>query len=475
MSLCTSSISDKKVFLLILVFKWSWLFPQSVDSSSVYKISSIEIAGNKKTKSRIITRELTRQLNDTISLSNFSQFKKRSEQNIFNTQLFIYDTIYSKMDHENKSIELRIAVKERWYIWPVPVLEVQDRNFNTWWQTKDLFRINYGLALGFDNFSGLKDKLVFLVQRGYTEKYGFSYRLPYINKAQTIGFNMLYVFARNNEVTYKTIDNLPLFTRQYRQYLLTEHEGKIGLIQRPNLYEQRTFELVIRNSAVLDTVVKLNSEYFGDERHSITYGSLQYRYTYDDRDNKVYPLTGWAMDAWIIQEGFNFSTASPVNYLNVTGSVRKHTQLQDRIFIANMVKGRIMNVDKISFNFNRALGWNDQIRGYEYYVLDGQRYFLSRNSLRYQIIKPKVYQNKSRLAIKQFSTIPYYAFFNIHCDVGYVEDRFYGKTNNLNNSWLYGYGAGIDFVTYYDFVLRLEYSFNRQKESGFFIHLTSGF
>jgi hypothetical protein len=266
-----------------------------------------------------------------------------------------------------------------------------------------------------------------------------------------------------------------LFTRQYRQYLLTEHEGKIGLIQRPNLYEQRTFELVIRNSAVLDTVVKLNSEYFGDERHSITYGSLQYRYTYDDRDNKVYPLTGWAMDAWIIQEGFNFSTASPVNYLNVTGSVRKHTQLQDRIFIANMVKGRIMNVDKISFNFNRALGWNDQIRGYEYYVLDGQRYFVSRNSLRYQIIKPKVYQNKSRLAIKQFSTIPYYAFFNIHCDVGYVEDRFYGKTNNLNNSWLYGYGAGIDFVTYYDFVLRLEYSFNRQKESGLFIHLTSGF
>jgi len=33
-----------------------------------------------------------------------------------------------------------------------------------------------------------------------------------------------------------------------------------------------------------------------------------------------------------------------------------------------------------------------------------------------------------------------------------------------------GFGAGIDFVTYYDKVLRVEYSINRMGEKGLFIH-----
>ena len=59
-------------------------------------------------------------------------------------------------------------------------------------------------------------------------------------------------------------------------------------------------------------------------------------------------------------------------------------------------------------------------------------------------------------------------------DAGYVQDNFFGKGNPLTNSWQYGYGAGIDFVTYYDIVLRLEYSFNKQLQNGFFIHLSAG-
>lgn len=475
MSFCATSISRQGLLIVFFLLKVSLLLSQSVDSSAVYSISSVSIRGNKKTKERIITRELVKQVNDTLRLSALPFIKRRSEQNIFNTQLFIYDTIYPVIDHDKKSIELKIGVKERWYIWPVPVFEVQDRNFNTWWRTKDLFRINYGIALGLENFSGVKDRLVFLFQRGYSEKYGVSYRIPYINKAQTLGFNVFYIFGRNNEVTYKTVSNAPLFIRDYRQYLRSEHEGKAGLIYRPNLYEQTTLELQIKNSSVNDTVVKLNPDFYGRSMKRITYASLQYRYTFDNRDNKVYPLNGWAFDAWVIQDGFNFSSTSPINNLNVTGSLRKHTKLYKRLYLANMAKGRLMNVDYLSFNFNRALGWNDVVRGYEYYVMDGQRYFLTKNCFRYQLIKPRVYQNNGFLSIKQFSTIPYYAFISVFFDAAYVEDKFYYKSNPLNNSWQYGYGAGFDFITYYDVVLRLEYSFNRMKEQGFFIHMTSGF
>jgi outer membrane protein assembly factor BamA len=475
MSFCASLIPDKKILQLFFLFQISWLYPQAVDSALVYRIGTIAVSGNKKTKERIITRELARQSGDTMTLSNLTYVKKRSEQNIFNTQLFIYDTIYSEIDHERKIVDLNIAVKERWYIWPVPVLEVQDRNFNTWWKTKDLFRINYGFALGLDNFTGVKDRLVLLFQRGYTEKYGFSYRLPYLNKAQTLGFNLLYVFSRNNEVTYKTEENVPLFVRQYNQYLRTEHEAKAGIIHRPNLYEQTTLEAVVKSGSVKDTVVQLNPDYYGRKASKIAFASLQYRYTFDDRDNKVYPLAGWAFDLWANQDGFDFSGDSPVNILSLASALRKHTKLGDRVYLANMVKGRLMNVDHLSFNFNRALGWNDMVRGYEYYVIDGQRYFLTRNCLRYQIIKPRVFSTSSLLAPKQFNTIPYYAFVSLFFDAAYVEDKFYYKTNDLTNAWQYGYGAGLDFISYYDLVLRFEYSFNRLKQSGFFIHMTSGF
>ena len=45
-------------------------------------------------------------------------------------------------------------------------------------------------------------------------------------------------------------------------------------------------------------------------------------------------------------------------------------------------------------------------------------------------------------------------------DMGYVNDKRYATANPLANNWLHSYGAGLDFVTYYDKVLRLEYSFN---------------
>src|SRR5687767_10354702 len=134
MSFCAISIPDRKFFLIVFLFSFLWSFPQGNDSG-IYRIKSVTVYGNKKTKERIILRELSRQVNDTLTLSALPQFKKRSEQNIFNTQLFIYDTIYPKINHSEKTIDLDIVVKERWYIWPVPVFEIQDRNFNTWWQT----------------------------------------------------------------------------------------------------------------------------------------------------------------------------------------------------------------------------------------------------------------------------------------------------------------------------------------------------
>ncbi|MDX2172556.1 MAG: POTRA domain-containing protein [Bacteroidota bacterium] len=474
MSFYTSSISKYHFFFLFL-FCIKFISAQPIDSSGIYTIKSVSIIGNKKTKDRIIIRELVKKQNDTLYLKHLRYFKRRSEQNIFNTQLFIYDTIYPTINFVDKTIDLKIDVKERWYVFPVPIVEVQDRNFNTWWQTKDFFRLNYGFVVGLENFTGVKDRFVLLLQRGYSEKYGVSYQRPYINKAQTLGLNMLYVYNRNNEVNYITQDNLPQFVRSYKTYLRTEHEAKIGITHRPNLYEQTTLELDYRNVKVEDTVTYLNPNYFKLGEKQLQYLSLQYRYTFDKRDNKIYPLRGWAFDAFVTKDGFNFSDNAPIDNFYAILNIRKHSHLNSRFYLANLVKVKQTQVEKLPYNFNRAFGYTDLIRGYEYYVMEGQRYFLTKNSLRYQIVKTKFFQPKFLKYAKQFNTIPFYAFANVFFDAGYVDDKLYYKNNSLVNKWQYGYGAGLDFVTYYDIVLRLEYSFNKQMQSGFFIHMTAGF
>ena len=51
---------------------------------------------------------------------------------------------------ENK-INFTIDLVERWYIWPYPILEISERNFNVWWDDfqssnyQDFSRFNYGV------------------------------------------------------------------------------------------------------------------------------------------------------------------------------------------------------------------------------------------------------------------------------------------------------------------------------------------
>jgi outer membrane protein assembly factor BamA len=472
MSSCISSIY-KRVLLVFFVFLALLSFPQNNDSLHTFlRVGDISVSGNKITKKNIITRELPFSPGDTISTRYLKDVIIRSQQNIFNTQLFIYDSIRYNIDQS--TINFDIKVKERWYVIPAPIFEIQDRNFNQWWLTKDLFRINYGLALDWTNFTGHRDNLSFIFRRGYSERYGLAYSYPYLNKAQTVGMNFAYAYSRNNEVAYVTEGNKLFFHRDYNKYMREQHEGKIGVSIRNQLYQRSTVELLYVQMQINDTVVKLNPDFFGNKRSNINYFSLQYRYTFDKRDNKPYPLKGWTLDVLVEKDGLNFIYDESLNYLYAVASVRRYTPLSNRFYLANQVKCRYLNTDYIPYYFNRALGYNDFIRGYEYYVMDGQSFALIKNSFRYKLIKQHVVEAKLLKRFPQFSTIPYSIYLNANFDAAYVEDRFYGSRNPLNNSYQYGYGLGLDFVTYYDIVLRFEYSVNRQLQSGFFIHMSAG-
>ena len=476
MNLCTSLIFNHRFVFVCICFFTLPIFSQNNDSTNyTLRVGDISVSGNKITKKNIITRELPFNSGDTINFNSIDAVALRAQQNIFNTQLFIYDSVRYVMDVNSKTVDFNIKVKERWYIIPAPIFEIQDRNFNQWWKTKDLFRINYGLALDWTNFTGHRDNLSMIVRRGYSEKYGIAYSLPYINKAQTIGLSASYAYGRNNEVAYKTEDNVLYFHRDYKKYMREQHEAKVGVNIRNHLYQRSAVELLYSYIHVNDTIEKLNPDFFGNRRTEVGYFSLQYRYGYDKRDNKPYPLKGWTIDLAIIKDGLNFVYDESLNYMYVTLSARKYTPLSKRFYMANQIKARYINTDYQPYYFNRALGYNnDYIRGYEYFVMDGQNFAFVKNTLRCKLVRQHIVEIKNLKRFSQFTTIPYAVYLTLNGDVGYVQDQFYGKKNSLSNSWQYGYGLGLDFVTYYDLVLRFEYTFNKQKQSGFFISMSAG-
>ena len=132
-----------------------WIFAQESDFVIV---DSISIDSNVKTKERIIFRELKFKVGDTISLADLTKVVEESEFLLLNTGLFNNVKIYYKnWEATTNRVHFAIDLLETWFIYPVPIFELADRNFNVWWtdQGRSLDRVNIGLEFAHLNFSGI--------------------------------------------------------------------------------------------------------------------------------------------------------------------------------------------------------------------------------------------------------------------------------------------------------------------------------
>lgn len=465
-----------KIIALLFCLLSLPIIAQTTDSSSQYTIRSIKLIGNKKTKDKIILRELVKKEGDTLTLKYHPHIKLRSEYNIFNTQLFIFDSILSTVNDSSRTIDYIIKLKERWYIWPIPFVDYLDRNINSWWQTKETSRLAVGMQINFENFSGVKDWLLIQFRVGYANQFVINYRLPYLNKKQTLGTYVQYAYNEFNKISYATYSNKQQFVTNENEHVRTDNSVRVGMFYRPRLFQYHSFDVGAYQINVSPFLRSYNPDYLLNQSNKLSFINLAYRASFDNRDNKIYPLKGTVLDLIISKDGLNLSEQSPLNYAATLFTYKQFLPIHKKLNFATLWRTRLVNVDKkVPYIYNQALGYSNFIRGYEYNVIDGQNYFLTKNSFRFQLIKPKFHEINVLKKENPFSTIPFYAYINLFIDAGYVQEKFYTENNALNNTFQYGYGAGIDFITYYDFVMRLEYSFNKMKQSGFFIHFASGF
>ena len=174
----------------------------------------------------------------------------------------------------------------------------------------------------------------------------------------------------------------------------------------------------------------------------------------------------------ILKQGIGALKHEPA-ILTLTSAYRRYWELTPRWHFASGIRGKLSGQTDSPYFNQRALGFGGEyIRGYEYYVINGQNYALFKSNLKFTLLPTKILLIKF-LNTAKFNRMPNTFFINAFFDAGYVRDRQFGKYNPLSNSWQYGYGLGLDYLTYYDIVFRVEYSINRMGERGFFLHFSA--
>ena len=190
----------------LICFITTFIFYQGFTQEKIL-IDNITIVGNNITKEAIILRELTFKKGEVLSQKQIEEKIKQSKENLTNLSLFNFVDIKSVA--RNTKADIIIDVVERWYIWPYPILELSERNFNVWWKEfkksnySDFSRLNYGVYLVWENFRGKNQLLKIKYRKGFKEHYLFRYEIPYFNKEKTIGISAFAQQFRRKKSFYK--------------------------------------------------------------------------------------------------------------------------------------------------------------------------------------------------------------------------------------------------------------------------------
>ena len=117
------------------------------------RIDAIEVTGNQITKDFIILRELPFSTGDTIAEEGLEEQLRLARENLNNLLLFNFVEISRLQSVDDPSlITIIIQVEERWYIWPLIEVKLEERNLSTWLQNWDFTKITIEAGARIDNF-----------------------------------------------------------------------------------------------------------------------------------------------------------------------------------------------------------------------------------------------------------------------------------------------------------------------------------
>lgn len=432
------------------------------DTTRIYTITDIIIEGNKKTKDKILLRELPFALDQRYPLHVLIAKFRDARQQLLNTTLFESVNVALKTT-EGESATVLVTVKERWYFFPEPVVDVVDESLQEWSKTMDFNRINYGIKLKHKNISGLNDKLHINLINGYTKGAGLRYEglpLDYnLNWSAAFSFSS----GKNRDISYNTIDNKQVAFNGGSNFVYSYTHTSASVSYRPAIKTRHTMGLSYHTEKFMDTIASLNKDFMNSNKR-VAYPELFYQFQYRDLNFVPYPTSGYAADILFQKKGLN----DPLNVWQLTARTAAFKELNAKYFTHVSVTGVIKLPFDQPWSQKQFVGHNNMfLQGYEDYVIDGVAGGFVKASFNRSLLNKHVRIPSKRFAC--INDIPVKLYAKVFGNTGYVYNKLPGN-NTLNNRLLYSGGFGLDIVLFYDVTFRFEYSFNHLGQNGLYLH-----
>lgn len=433
-------------------------------------IADIYITGNKKTKPYIIEREIPFRIGNHMMRGDLPAKLELARQQLMNTAMFV--EVEVKVDRQvDDLVFVTVAVKERWYFFPLPYFKIVDRNFNQWWveHNRSLKRVNYGLKLMHNNISGRNDEMHLYLINGYSQQASFRYVQPAADKSLKYGFDVGLAYARNKELFYNTDSNKQLFHKDENNFISESFHADLALLYRPKVRTRHALRIAYTSSMVDTSVIKLNPNFFPSGKNSLRFPEITYAINHFNVDYIPYPTKGITVSASLMRRGFT----KEMNLWQLSSSASYTIPVFEKSQLYLQATGMVKLPFTQPFYNKRLFGYGDlYMRGLEYYVIDGVAGFVARATARREVLSFNI---KPPIRVSGHDKVPFRIFLKVYGDLGYAYDKDPINYSSLSNKWLRSYGVGIDVVSFYDFVIRFEYSFNQLNEDDLFLHSRSDF
>lgn len=452
------------------------LAPSDQTNPLKVKVNNIFIIGNEKTQKSVILRELDFTTDFFYDWETLLGIIEADQNKIYNLRLFTSVEITPLIVSEEE-VEVLITVKERWYILPSIIFQLADRNFSEWWtnQNADFSRVNYGLKLNHSNVGGRNEKLRFSGQLGFTKAIDFQYTIPFIDKKQKHGLAFQFTIFDQKTLAIKSENNRQVFyTSDAEDVLRKNMSTGVRYSYRRTFYNTHNFTLGYNSTWVSPLVLQQNPDYFQHGSNKLRYMFATYSFRHDKRDNVSYATQGELLQLTATKYGILF--VDELDEVEVNVVANKYFKINEKFhFNTGLTANWFLSVEQ-PYTLVRGIGYNPNfIRGYELNVIEGQQLYVHKNSFRWKFVDWAI-DISDYMPLEQFNTIPIRLYLSANFDHGYVKDRNNIPENaRLTNQYLFGYGAGVDLVGFYDAVFRFEYSINDQREGTFFFNFRAPF
>lgn len=478
----------KNFAVKVLIIAFAILLHFTQTASARVCISDIAIRGNKTTNTSVILREIPVKPGVFISMESLQRKVEKIRENLRNTSLFnevsvTYepDTTSSltylcalENDIKNSGIykygepvlfyRIVIDVTERWYYWPVVGLKLEERNLSTWLKDIDFNKITFDAGLKIYNVWGLKHKLTLSGKFGFEKGAKISYEdIAFDTKGvHSMSASAYYLYKKT--INLNCLNNIPVYEKRER-FLDKNVGGSISYMYRPEIRVRHTASFEYNYKKINDSVLVWNPHYYYTDRTSSHEYTLKYKFAYDQRDYIVYPTKGYYIGVsgtGTTADNFKFW------YSNIMVDAQYYFPLGGRWFASTSVKLSTSFKNRRAYIFDKAIGYdNGNICGYEDYIIDGQHYVTSNNTLKFLLLPEKVVRPNFLKGLSKFNKIPFTVYTTLSVDMGYAYNKYKSMSNTLQNSFLMGAALGIDILTYYDIVFNVSYAYNILNRSGF--------